>query len=148
MLSFVEISPSVPEKMTFEGFLPYMGMATILVMRPGLFMYILVPPSYRCFISNLALTGQADSEEIFEYHRINIQPQIAPAWGHTSLRGLNFFRIINPFSFMFYHIWSLRPSWSCDLDYLYLCTHWLPLPIDASYQIWRRLGTENSDWRI
>ena len=34
----------------------------------------------------------------------------------------------------FYHIWAWRPSWSCDLDYLY--THWFPLPIDASYKIW------------
>ena len=28
----------------------------------------------------------------------------------------------------FYHIWAWRPSWSCDLDYLYI--HWFPLPID------------------
>ena len=34
----------------------------------------------------------------------------------------------------FYHIWAWRPSWSCDLDFLY--THWFPLPIDASYKIW------------
>ena len=30
----------------------------------------------------------------------------------------------------FYHIWALQPSWSCNLDYLYI--HWFPLPIDAS----------------
>ena len=30
--SFVEIGPSVPEKKIFKGFLPYMGMAAILVM--------------------------------------------------------------------------------------------------------------------
>ena len=30
--SFVEIGPPVPEKKIFEGFLPYMGMAAILVM--------------------------------------------------------------------------------------------------------------------
>ena len=34
----------------------------------------------------------------------------------------------------FYHIWAWRPSWSCDLDYLYI--HWLPHPIDASHKIW------------
>ena len=34
----------------------------------------------------------------------------------------------------FYHIWAWRPSWSCDLDFLY--THWFPLPIDASFKIW------------
>ena len=48
--------------------LAYMEMAAILVMLPGLFMYTLVSPSYRCFISNLALIGQAVSEKkIFEY---------------------------------------------------------------------------------
>ena len=30
----------------------------------------------------------------------------------------------------FYHIWAWRPSWSCDLNFLY--THWFPFPIDAS----------------
>ena len=30
--SFVEIGTSVPEKKIFEGFLPYMGVAAILVM--------------------------------------------------------------------------------------------------------------------
>ena len=34
----------------------------------------------------------------------------------------------------FYHIWAWRPSWSCDLDFLYI--RWFPLPIDASYKIW------------
>ena len=34
----------------------------------------------------------------------------------------------------FYHIWAWWPSWSCDLDYLYI--HWFPLPTDASCQIW------------
>ena len=32
MQSFVEIGPPVLEKKIFEGFLPYMGMAAILVM--------------------------------------------------------------------------------------------------------------------
>ena len=31
-------------------------------------MYTLVSPSYRCFISNLALIGQAVSKKIFEYY--------------------------------------------------------------------------------
>ena len=30
--NFVEIGPLVPEKKNFEGILPYMGMAAILVM--------------------------------------------------------------------------------------------------------------------
>ena len=32
----MEIGPPVPEKKIFEGFLPYMGMAAILVMWPAL----------------------------------------------------------------------------------------------------------------
>ena len=67
MPSFVELGSPVPEKKIFEGVLSYMDMAAILVMTPGLFTNTLVPPSYRCFISNLALIGQAVSEEkIFE----------------------------------------------------------------------------------
>ena len=31
-------------------------------------MYTLVPLSFRCFISNLALIGQGVSEKIFEYY--------------------------------------------------------------------------------
>ena len=31
-------------------------------------MYTLVPTCYRCFISNLALIGQAVSEKIFKYY--------------------------------------------------------------------------------
>ena len=67
MPSFIEIGPPVPEKKIFEGFLPYMGMAAILVVYPRLFIYTLVPTSYRCFILNLALISQAVSEKkIFE----------------------------------------------------------------------------------
>ena len=33
--SFMEIRPPVPEKKSFEGFLPYIGVAAILVMWPG-----------------------------------------------------------------------------------------------------------------
>ena len=35
MPSFVEIGPLVQEKKIFEGFLPYMGMAAILVPSEG-----------------------------------------------------------------------------------------------------------------
>ena len=38
----------------------------------------------------------------------------------------------------FYQIWPWRPSWSCDLDFLYI--HWFPLPIDSSYKIWHWLA--------
>ena len=42
--NFVEIDLPVPEKKVFEGFLPYMGMAAILVMSPDF--YFLVPESF------------------------------------------------------------------------------------------------------
>ena len=34
----------------------------------------------------------------------------------------------------FYQLWAWWPSWSCDLDYLYILS--IPLPIEASYKIW------------
>ena len=46
MPNFVEISSPVSAKKILEGFLPCLGIAVILVMRPGLFLYPLVPPSY------------------------------------------------------------------------------------------------------
>ena len=54
-----------------KGFLPYIGMAAILVMLPGLFIYTWVTPSYRCFTLSLALIGQVVSEEkMFEYYEV------------------------------------------------------------------------------
>ena len=52
-------------------------------------MYALVLPSYRCFISNLALIGQAVSEKIFEYYGdIHVYcPGVGPL--------VQFFRIIH-----------------------------------------------------
>ena len=57
-------------------------------------MYTLVPPSYRCFISNLALIGQAVSEKIFEYqHDIHVY---YPRVGSDQPSGVKLFsRIIN-----------------------------------------------------
>ena len=34
----------------------------------------------------------------------------------------------------FYHIWAWRPSWSCDLDYLYILS--FPLPQEVPHKIW------------
>ena len=68
--SFVEISQPVPEKKIFEGFLPYMGMAAILVMWPAschqifisLYMYL------KAFIQNLVQILTVVSEKIrFEF---------------------------------------------------------------------------------
>ena len=56
-------------------------------------MYTLVPPSHRCFISNLALIGQAVSEKIFEYNGdVHVH---WPRVGADQLLRSNFFRIIN-----------------------------------------------------
>ena len=64
--SFVEIGPPVLEKKIFEGFLPYMGVAAILVMRPKCREQTFVPPTQGGSTYNLALIGQAVSEEMFE----------------------------------------------------------------------------------
>ena len=34
----------------------------------------------------------------------------------------------------FYHIWAWQPSWSCELDNLYI--QYIPYSIDASHKIW------------
>ena len=47
----------------FLIFLPYMGMAAILVMWPGPFEQTFVPPSHGGSTSNLAVFGQAGSQE-------------------------------------------------------------------------------------
>ena len=53
--SFMKIGLQVLEKKIFEGFLPYMSMAAILVMRPGSFLknfHLLVPESFHTKFSS------------------------------------------------------------------------------------------------
>ena len=57
--SFVKIGPPVLEKKIFEGFLPYMGVAAILVMRPRCREQNIVPPTQGGSTLNLALIGPA-----------------------------------------------------------------------------------------
>ena len=65
--SFLKIGMSVPEKI-FEGILPYMGVAAILVMRSRCHENIFVPPIQGGFTDNLALIGPALSEKkMFEH---------------------------------------------------------------------------------
>ena len=65
MASFVEIGQPLPEKI-FEGFYHIWAWRPSLSC-PGLFIDTLVPPSYGCFIQNLALIAHAVSEmKIFE----------------------------------------------------------------------------------
>ena len=61
--SFVEIGPPVPEKI-FEGFLPYMGVMAILVMRPASFHQIFISLYLKAFMQNLVQIGTVDSEKI------------------------------------------------------------------------------------
>ena len=61
------IGPLVLEKKIFEEFLPYMGVAAILVMWPRPCEQTFVPPSHWGSIWNLALIGQVVLEKkIFE----------------------------------------------------------------------------------
>ena len=48
--SFVEICPPVPEMKIFEGFLPYMGVAAILVMCPASCHQIFISLCLKAFI--------------------------------------------------------------------------------------------------
>ena len=61
--SFVEICPPVPEKI-FEGFLPCMGVAAILVMLPASCHQIYISLYLKAFIKNLVQIGTVVSEKI------------------------------------------------------------------------------------
>ena len=61
---FVEIRLPVPEKKIFEGFLPYMGVAAILVMEPALCRPIFISLYLKAFIENLVQIGKVVSEKI------------------------------------------------------------------------------------
>ena len=66
--SFVKIGLPVLEKKIFEGFLPYMGMAAILVMGPASCHQIFISLYLKAFIQNLVQNGQVVSEKIrFEF---------------------------------------------------------------------------------
>ena len=66
--SFVEIGPPVLEKKIFEGFLPFMGVAAILVKLPASCLYIFISLYLKAFIQNLVQNGSLVSEKIrFEF---------------------------------------------------------------------------------
>ena len=60
----MEIAPPVPEKKIFEGFLPYMGVAAILVMGPASCHQIFISLYLKAFIQNLVQIGSVVSEKI------------------------------------------------------------------------------------
>ena len=59
------IGPLVLEKKIFEGFLPYMGVAAILIMWTRSREQTFVPPTHGGFTWNLALIGQEVLEKKF-----------------------------------------------------------------------------------
>ena len=64
----MKIGPPVLEKKIFEGFLPYMGMAAILVMSPASCNQIFISLYLKAFIQNLVQNCQVVSEKIrFEF---------------------------------------------------------------------------------
>ena len=65
---FVDIGLLVPQKKIFKGFLPYMGVSAILVMRPALCYQIFISLYAKAFIQNLVQIGTVVSEKIqFEF---------------------------------------------------------------------------------
>ena len=70
--SFLEIGLPVLEKKIFKGFLPYVGMAAILVMGPALCHQIFISLYLKAFIKNLVEIRTVVSEKIrFEFLYIN-----------------------------------------------------------------------------
>ena len=66
--SFLEIGLPVPEKKIFKGFLPYIGMAAILVIRPASCHQIFISLYLKAFIQSLVQINTAVSEKIrFEF---------------------------------------------------------------------------------
>ena len=63
--SFVEIGLPVPEKKIFEGFLPYMGVAAILVMLPASCHQIYISLYLKAFMQNLVKNRTVVSEKIW-----------------------------------------------------------------------------------
>ena len=66
--SFMEIGLPVPEKKIFKGFLPYVGMAAILVMGPVSCHQIFISLYLKAFRKKLVKIGKVVSEKIrFEF---------------------------------------------------------------------------------
>ena len=61
---FVEIGPPVPEKKIFEGFLPYMGVAAILIMWPVSCNHIFISLYLKAFMQSLVQIDTVISEKV------------------------------------------------------------------------------------
>ena len=94
--SFVEIGPPVPEKKFFEGFLPYIGMAAILVMWPASCHQIFISFYLKAFMKNLVQIGTVASEKIpFEFLYVHdLGPRsrndIDLQYSHTFINSLRY----------------------------------------------------------
>ena len=92
---FVEIGPPVLEKKIFEGFLPYMGMAAILVLGPASCHQIFISLYLKAFIQNLVQNGSVVSEKIrFEFlyvHDLGPRPSndLDLQYSHTFLKSIS-----------------------------------------------------------
>ena len=70
--SYEKIGLLVPEKKIFEGFLPFMGLVAILVMRPASCHHIFISLYMKAFITNFVQIGTVVSEKIqFEFLYVN-----------------------------------------------------------------------------
>ena len=91
----MEISLLAPEKI-FKGFLPYMGMAAILVMGPASCHQIFISLYMKVFIQNLVQIGKVVSEKIrFEFLYVHdLGPRsrndIDLQYSHTFFKSFSF----------------------------------------------------------
>ena len=93
--SFVKNSLPVPEKKIFEGFLPYMGMAAILVMLPASCHQLFISLYLKAFIQNLVQNGTVVSEKMwFEFLYVhNLRPRSSNdldiQYSHTFMKSIS-----------------------------------------------------------
>ena len=93
--SFMKICLPVLEKKIFEGFLPYMGMAAILIMGPASCQQIFISLYLKAFIQNLVQNGPVVSEKIwFEFLYVrNLGPRSSNdldlQYSHTFIKSIS-----------------------------------------------------------
>ena len=90
--SFVEIGLPVPEKKIFKGFLPYVGMAAILVMGPASCHQIFISLYLKAFIQNLDKIGKVVSAKIrFEFlyvHDLGPRNDLDLQYSHIFIKSI------------------------------------------------------------
>ena len=97
--SFMKICPPVLEKKIFEGFLPYMGMAAILVMLPASCHQIFISLYLKVCIQNRIQIGTVVSEKIrFEFLYVhNLGPRsrndLDLQYSHTFIYSIRCLRL-------------------------------------------------------